>query len=102
MIPETFFMLGPKCAGKTTLGKALAERTNMKVLNFSRFLISNNLKKSDDETKTMALIKQLVNETVPRVLIEDFPYNEFQAKFFIKNCLAPSEVFYISCGKDSC
>lgn len=38
MLPETFFMLGPKCAGKTTLGKALAERTNMKVLNFQQFL----------------------------------------------------------------
>lgn len=102
MLPETFFLIGPKCSGKTTLGKALAERTNMKILNFSQFLKSQDLKNTDDETKTMALIKNLVNETVPRVLIEDFPQNEFQAKFFIKNCLPPSEVFYISCSKDTC
>src|SRR5688572_11943869 len=98
MLPETFFLIGPKCSGKTTLGKALSERTNMKLLNFSQFLKSSDLKNADDETKTMALIKLLVNETVPRILIEDFPQNEFQAKFFIKNCLPPSEVFYISCG----
>jgi shikimate kinase len=73
MLPETFFMIGPKCAGKTTLGRALAERTNMKALNFSQFIKQNDLKSADDETKTMALIKQLVNETVPRVLLEDFP-----------------------------
>lgn len=73
MLPETFFLIGPKCSGKSTLGKALAERTNMKLLNFSHFLKNADLKNSDDETKTMALIKLLVNETVPRILIEDFP-----------------------------
>lgn len=28
MLPETFFLIGPKCSGKTTLGKSLAERAN--------------------------------------------------------------------------
>ena len=73
MLPETFFMIGPKCSGKSTLGKALAERTNMKLLNFSQFVRQHDLKNADDETKTMALIKHLVNETVPRILLEDFP-----------------------------
>lgn len=38
----------------------------------------------------------------PRVLLEDFPQSEFQAKFFIKNCVAPSRVFALECSKDVC
>ena len=29
MLPEVFFVIGPKCSGKSMLGGALAERTNM-------------------------------------------------------------------------
>jgi len=50
----------------------------------------------------MALIKKLSQETCPRVLLEDFPQSEFQAKFFIKNCVAPSVVFALECSKDIC
>ena len=50
----------------------------------------------------MALVKHLINETNPRVLIEDFPRNEKQARLFIKNCVQPTEVFYIKCAKDIC
>lgn len=73
MLPQIFYLLGPKCAGKTTLGAALADRTNMNVLNFSKFVRENGLKDQDCETKTQALIKYLVNETAPRILLEDFP-----------------------------
>jgi adenylate kinase family enzyme len=34
MLPQIFFLIGPKCSGKTTLGSALAERTNMTLMNF--------------------------------------------------------------------
>jgi len=37
-----------------------------------------------------------------RVLLEDFPKTEFQAKFFIKNAVAPSRVFVLQCSKDIC
>ena len=30
MMPKIFFIIGPKCSGKTALGGGLAERTNMK------------------------------------------------------------------------
>ena len=50
----------------------------------------------------MALIKRLSQEICPRVLIEDFPQSEFQAKFFIKNCVSPSRVFALECSKDLC
>jgi shikimate kinase len=41
-------MIGPKCSGKTTLGAALSERTNMLPLNFSKFVKDNGLKGKDD------------------------------------------------------
>jgi len=77
MLPQMFFMIGPKGSGKTLLGTMLAERTNMYIINFWSFLKENGLYGKDDETVTMGLIKYLINEIHPRVLIEDFPQNEF-------------------------
>ena len=102
MLPQISCMIGPKASGKTTLGKDLCERTNMKLINYNEFLTSNNLCDSDEETQTTALIKQLSGEISPRVLLEDFPQSEFQAKFFIKNCVTPSRVFSLQCSKDIC
>ena len=102
MLPQISCIIGPKASGKTTLGNALCERTNMKLLNYNAFIKSNNLGDCDEETATMALIKQLSQEISPRVLLEDFPQSEFQAKFFIKNCVAPSRVFSLECSKDLC
>ncbi len=73
MLPEIFFIIGPKSSGKSALGTALADRTNMTQLNFTKFIKDHGLKGKDDETITMTLIKHLVNETAPRILIEDFP-----------------------------
>ena len=95
-------MIGPKASGKTTLGKALCERTNMKLLNYNDFVAEQSLQDVSEETATMALIKRLSQEVSPRVLLEDFPQSEFQAKFFIKNCVAPSRVFALECSKDVC
>jgi adenylate kinase family enzyme len=104
MLPEIFFMIGPKGSGKSTVAKELAYRTNMEVLSFDKFLKESGFNPAsyDDEEATMALIKRLINETAPRVLLEDFPRSEKQARLFIKNCVAPSEVFYIRCSKDAC
>ncbi len=38
----------------------------------------------------------------PRILLEDFPQNDLQARYFMKNCTKPSEVFYVTCPKDTC
>lgn len=45
-----------------------------------------NLGNADEEQVVCALIKRLSLEICPRVMVEDFPQTEFQAKFFIKNC----------------
>jgi len=101
LLPQVSFMLGPKCSGKTTLGKALAEKTNMKLINFGQFLKAKGVKGSDED-QTMALIKHLQEEVSPRILLEDFPQNDTQAKFFVKNCKAPEQVFCLACSKDTC
>lgn len=102
MLPQISCIIGPKASGKTTLGTALCERTNMKLVNFNDFIEENKLSDEDDETVTTALIKMLSQEICPRVLLEDFPQSEFQAKFFIKNCVTPSGVFLLECNKDAC
>jgi adenylate kinase family enzyme len=50
----------------------------------------------------MALIKRLSVEVKPRVVLENFPQNCYQAKFFIRNCKQPSNVFSLECSKDVC
>lgn len=102
ILPQVSFLIGPQGAGKSVLGRGLCERTNMKLLNFPKFVADNNLESNDDETVTSALISALSAELKPRVLLEDFPQTEFQAKFFIKNCVAPSRVFVLNCSKDTC
>ncbi len=104
MLPQVFFMIGPKGSGKSTVARELAYRTNMVTLNFEQFLRSSHFDSNeyDDEEVTMALVKHLINETNPRVLVEDFPRNEKQARLFIKNCVQPTKVFYVRCPKDTC
>ena len=49
-----------------------------------------------------ALIHHLSMEISPRILIEDFPQTEFQAKYFMRNCCSPKNVFLLQCSKDVC
>ena len=80
LLPEVFFLIGQKAAGKTTVGSSLAERTNMTLMQFNEFVQKNSLQNEDDETITFALIKTLLDEVSPRILIENFPQNVIQAK----------------------
>ena len=57
MLPQISCIVGPKASGKTTLGNALCERTNMKLINFNDFISDNCLTDENDETVTIALIK---------------------------------------------
>jgi adenylate kinase family enzyme len=73
VLPQVSFLIGPQGAGKSVLGKALSDRTNMYMMNFGEFVKKNNLGKKDDETQTAALIACLSALLQPRVLLEDFP-----------------------------
>ena len=94
------FMLGPKASGKSTIARNMASRTNMRHINFDSFVAENNLVDADDETVTMELIQALAKEQMPRVIIESFPRNVFQAKFFLRNCKVPSHVYALECSID--
>lgn len=96
------FVLGPIASGKTFIATNLAERTNMNMINFDDFVIENGLEDADDEESTMALISFLSKEVKPRVILENFPKNAFQAKFFIRNCKTPSNVFSLDCSAEVC
>ena len=100
ILPQVSFMLGPVKAGKTTLAHSLCERTNMTPLDFSQFLRSRNLTLRSEEDQVKELIKYLVEQASPRVLIEEFPQSESQARFFMKNCVVPQNVFYVRCSLD--
>ena len=72
-------------------------------LDFNQFLKDCGLTGSEDEEAiVMALIQHLSCEVSPRVLIEDFPQTEFQAKYFMRNCCQPKDVFLLKCSKDVC
>ncbi len=78
----------------------LCERTNAKLLRFTTFVSEKGLAESDEDTLVLALIQQLALEISPRVVIVDFPQTEYQARFFIKNCVTPHRVFTLNCSKD--
>ena len=101
-MPQTMFVIGPKASGKSQVGQNIADRTNMNLINFNDFVSKNGLRGKGDEEITMALINSLSKEVAARVILESFPQNDFQAKFFIRNCKAPSNVFVLSCSQDIC
>lgn len=103
MLPQVSFMIGPNASGKRTLAKALCQRTNQCSFKFGEWLKQEGLEEEEDEEVVVqALVKRLSMEVSPRVLIEDFPQTEFQAKFFMKNCCEPKDVFLLQCSKDVC
>jgi adenylate kinase family enzyme len=38
VLPQCMFVQGPKASGKTTIGIAMGERTNMKLIDFNQYL----------------------------------------------------------------
>lgn len=59
MLPEVFFMIGPKGAGKSLVASELAARANMEILNYDVFLHASGLIQADDEEATLALVRKL-------------------------------------------
>lgn len=51
----------------------MAQRTNMKLLDFNQFIRENGLVGQDDETITANFIQALARETKPRLVLENFP-----------------------------
>jgi len=75
IIPQIMCLLGPKASGKSTIGKEMAKRTNMKHIDFNDWVKGHGLAGQDDETITSNFISSLSKETVPRIALENFPQN---------------------------
>ena len=50
VLPQTMFVLGQKASGKSAVATKMAERTNMKHLDFLKWIQENGLEDEDDET----------------------------------------------------
>jgi len=66
-------LLGPKAAGKTTIGNELSKRTNAKLIDFNEFLLKHGLHGQDDEVVAAQFIQDLAKEVSPRLVLENFP-----------------------------
>ena len=101
-LPQCMFMLGPQSSGKSTVSSKMAKRTNMRHIDFVDYLEKNGLEGQDDETVTQHFINFLAAQQAARMVIESFPQNVMQAKYFLRNGVAPSNVFLLKCSKDIC
>jgi len=93
-------LLGQKASGKSTVARKMAARTNMKHIDFPKWVVDSGLEEQGDEAVCLQLIQTLAEQQKPRVVLESFPQNEFQAKFFLRNCTPPSNVFSLTCSID--
>ena len=73
IIPQTMFLIGPKACGKSTIARNMADRTNMKHVDFLLWRKECGLKDAGDEEVCAKLIDYLAHEIKPRVVIESFP-----------------------------
>mmetsp|Transcript_7196 Transcript_7196/g.12143 ORF Transcript_7196/g.12143 Transcript_7196/m.12143 type:complete len:98 (-) Transcript_7196:2099-2392(-) len=95
-------IVGPKSSGKTMISQTLSKRTNMDHIVMEEFIASEGLSEANDEDVCLRLLSKLSNLHKPRVIIENFPQNLFQAKFFLRNVKSPSDIFTLECSKDVC
>ena len=97
--PEVLCVLGPINSGKSTLVEILAQRHKYRCLNFDA-LRELHPDASDDEL-TKLLVKKLNSiKRDNRVLIDSFPQNLTQARYFAALSGDPDRVVYVHCSKE--
>lgn len=99
-MPQIMLVIGQRGSGKSTIASTMAKKTNMEHIDYPKWVVNHGLEEENDETVCLALIRALAEVRKPRVVLEGFPRNEFQAKFFLRNCAPPSHVFFLSCSMD--
>jgi len=62
----------------------------------------HGLRGKEDDVLVHEFIQYLARETATRVMLENFPQNISQAKYFQRNGTVPSNVFMLDCSKDKC
>jgi adenylate kinase family enzyme len=102
MLPSLEWILGPTKSGKKTLAQTISNRICAPTIHFKNWLHEQGLTHSDDDKKVHALIAVLARLREPRMILVDFPQNSYQAKLFVKNAVAPSNIFLLECNIDTC
>lgn len=95
-------LLGPKSAGKSTVGKELSGRTNCRMLDFDEFVVKSGLVGQPDDVISATLIQALARSKGRRICMENFPHTLGQAKYLLRNGCVPTHVIQLECSKDMC
>lgn len=102
-IPQLYFIIGPKCAGKSSVCKYLADRANMSLFDFKNFAnIQAPTIKNSPELLTTEFIKEIHKINASRLLIEGFPETSKQLMFFLSNAVQPEGVMILHATESSC
>ena len=104
LYPIIYSIIGKRYSGKTTLSKVLNEKTGIETMDFNEFLKCKELskRKNDNEFIVSKLICKLRKMRTLRILIEDFPQNKDQYKYFVNNCKSFEKIYYLEADNSSC
>ena len=104
LYPKIYSIIGKRYSGKTTLSKVLNEKTGIETFDFNEFLKCKELakRKNENEFIVTKLINKLRQMRTIRILIEDFPQNKEQYKYFVNNCKNFEKIYYLDADNSSC
>ena len=103
-LPEIFFIIGPKCGGKTLVCDYLKERTNIASINFELLSKQKHLISvaENPEKITKELIKEIHKIKADKLIIEGFPVNSRQLLYFLSNAAKPTKCLFLHTPENSC
>ena len=80
------------------------EKTGIETFDFNEFLKCKELakRKNENEFIVTKLINKLRQMRTIRILIEDFPQNKEQYKYFVNNCKNFEKIYYLDADNSSC
>ena len=104
ILPQLYFIIGSKSSGKTAVSKYLADRTNMKYINFQQFASQKSFIpfRNNPVLITQELIKHLHTEYSTRIVIDGFPEVAQQLQYFLSNAVEPDKVIFIKAHESRC
>ena len=104
LLPKVYFVIGPRCAGKSTISNYLAERANMKHISFAAFASDKKFAKirQDPSSITQELIKLINSEASTQIIVDGFPESQKQLDSYLANSMSPELVLYLNATEDIC
>lgn len=100
VLPRVRFVVGPRCSGKKTVAKCVAERAGMRFVDFQQSL--KRTYPDNSEKATLELIKLLKKEQKTQVIVSGFPETLEQFEVYVANAQLPQAVLFINAAEDIC